>query len=113
MSWFYFISFFASAMGLPFLLFVDGTCSKTSLFEEEREALDAIKALIPSDPRERTEYRRVTEELLVSFKLAPNSGGAEAAKPRVPSREVVSAEQVQGTVITYSRSQTQMGIEQQ
>ncbi|KAL5732815.1 hypothetical protein ACOSP7_032159 [Xanthoceras sorbifolium] len=112
---------FAITMCLPFLFFlVDGLGSKPSLFEEESGVLDALTLLIPSSPRELAEYKRVTKELLVSFKLAPDRGevlqtfgarGVEVVEPQIPSREVVPAKQVQGAALTRSRSQTQTDIE--
>ncbi|KAL5744175.1 hypothetical protein ACOSQ2_027291 [Xanthoceras sorbifolium] len=68
--------FFLPLLCIYSRLFADGTGSNPFLFEEEKTTLDTFTALVPQDPRKLTVYKRVTKELLVEFKLAPDSSGA-------------------------------------
>ncbi|KAL5754144.1 hypothetical protein ACOSP7_022364 [Xanthoceras sorbifolium] len=68
--------FFLPLLCIYSRLFADSTDSNPFLFEEEKMTLDALTALVLQDLRKLTAYKRVTEELLMEFKLAPDSSGA-------------------------------------
>ncbi|KAL5805898.1 hypothetical protein ACOSQ4_028631 [Xanthoceras sorbifolium] len=85
-----FFFFFLPVFCIYSRLFAYGTCSNPFLFEEEKMTLDALAALVPQVPRRLAAYKRVSEKLLVEFKLVPDSSGASQ---RLAEHGTVAADQ--------------------